>query len=199
MPSLTATAATSYDFIVDGMCYKILSEEDCTVGFVRCEIGQEAFGDIQIPETVWYGDIAYTVNAINIGAFYEHSKVTSVVMPNSITEVIYINVFDGSIEVAGIDVFNAIFGYCSSLRKVTLSEKLSEIGSHMFVGCSSLDNIELPEGVISIGEGAFYDCSSLENVEFPVGLTSIGNSAFLYCIYNHRTTKTNQKYPSVNL
>ena len=22
---------------------------------------------------------------------------------------------------------------------------------------------------------------------------------FSYCIYNHRTTKTNQKYPSVNL
>ena len=22
---------------------------------------------------------------------------------------------------------------------------------------------------------------------------------FLHCIYNHRTTKTNQKYPSVNL
>lgn len=22
---------------------------------------------------------------------------------------------------------------------------------------------------------------------------------FIYCIYNHRTTKTNQKYPSVNL
>ena len=22
---------------------------------------------------------------------------------------------------------------------------------------------------------------------------------FTYCIYNHRTTKTNQKYPSVNL
>lgn len=22
---------------------------------------------------------------------------------------------------------------------------------------------------------------------------------FFYCIYNHRTTKTNQKYPSVNL
>ena len=24
-------------------------------------------------------------------------------------------------------------------------------------------------------------------------------SSFLICIYNHRTTKTNQKYPSVNL
>ena len=25
------------------------------------------------------------------------------------------------------------------------------------------------------------------------------NKGFSYCIYNHRTTKTNQKYPSVNL
>ena len=25
------------------------------------------------------------------------------------------------------------------------------------------------------------------------------NCIFQYCIYNHRTTKTNQKYPSVNL
>lgn len=24
-------------------------------------------------------------------------------------------------------------------------------------------------------------------------------AVFIYCIYNHRTTKTNQKYPSVNL
>jgi len=28
---------------------------------------------------------------------------------------------------------------------------------------------------------------------------SIGDGAFYNCIYNHRTTKTNQKYPSVNL
>lgn len=28
-------------------------------------------------------------------------------------------------------------------------------------------------------------------------LTQIKES--IYCIYNHRTTKTNQKYPSVNL
>lgn len=29
--------------------------------------------------------------------------------------------------------------------------------------------------------------------------TIIAIAAFAYCIYNHRTTKTNQKYPSVNL
>ena len=28
---------------------------------------------------------------------------------------------------------------------------------------------------------------------------SLSALLFEYCIYNHRTTKTNQKYPSVNL
>ena len=30
-------------------------------------------------------------------------------------------------------------------------------------------------------------------------ICSLKDSLFYYCIYNHRTTKTNQKYPSVNL
>lgn len=30
-------------------------------------------------------------------------------------------------------------------------------------------------------------------------MQSIGFVLFSKCIYNHRTTKTNQKYPSVNL
>ena len=42
-------------------------------------------------------------------------------------------------------------------------------------------------------------CSGLTSVEIPNLVTTIGGSAFCGCIYNHRTTKTNQKYPSVNL
>lgn len=30
-------------------------------------------------------------------------------------------------------------------------------------------------------------------------LNSLSKNVFHICIYNHRTTKTNQKYPSVNL
>ena len=53
--------------------------------------------------------------------------------------------------------------------------------------------------VTSIGYGAFDGCTGLTSITIPNSVTSIGNSAFAYCIYNHRTTKTNQKYPSVNL
>ena len=53
--------------------------------------------------------------------------------------------------------------------------------------------------VTSIGGSAFSDCSGLTSINIPSSVTKIDNSAFSRCIYNHRTTKTNQKYPSVNL
>lgn len=45
----------------------------------------------------------------------------------------------------------------------------------------------------------FTGCNSLTKVVIPNTVEGIDNYAFDICIYNHRTTKTNQKYPSVNL
>ena len=50
-----------------------------------------------------------------------------------------------------------------------------------------------------INKRAFKGCSNLTSIIIPSGVTSIEKGAFEGCIYNHRTTKTNQKYPSVNL
>lgn len=46
---------------------------------------------------------------------------------------------------------------------------------------------------------AFMDCKKIKSIVLPDKLQYIGSGSFKYCIYNHRTTKTNQKYPSVNL
>lgn len=46
---------------------------------------------------------------------------------------------------------------------------------------------------------AFINCKKIESIVLPDKLQYIGTGSFLGCIYNHRTTKTNQKYPSVNL
>ena len=62
-----------------------------------------------------------------------------------------------------------------------------------------IERIIIGDGVTTIGEDAFSECSELASVTIPNSVTTIGEDAFVDCIYNHRTTKTNQKYPSVNL
>ena len=61
------------------------------------------------------------------------------------------------------------------------------------------NRIIIGDGITTIGGRAFANCICLTSVTIPNSVTTIGEDAFAGCIYNHRTTKTNQKYPSVNL
>ena len=95
-------------------------------------------------------------------------------------------------EMAGRD--NRGYSTEGKLSVLDLSEaKIVEGGDSYYPG----DNCYTSND--EIGEKAFTDCSRLTSLTLPVGITSIGYDAFDGCIYNHRTTKTNQKYPSVNL
>ena len=91
------------------------------------------------------------------------------------------------------------FAGCSALTSVTISNSVTTIGEAAFHYCSALTSITIPNSVTEIGYSAFAGCSALTSVTIPNSVTKIGGSAFFNCIYNHRTTKTNQKYPSVNL
>ena len=75
----------------------------------------------------------------------------------------------------------------SSLRTITF-EKGSKLKS-ITGGYQNKDNYL----------GALSDCKALTFIEIPASVETIEIAAFYKCIYNHRTTKTNQKYPSVNL
>ena len=87
----------------------------------------------------------------------------------------------------------------SNVKQVIIGDGVTTIGKWAFSGCSSLTSVTIPNSVTTIGDCAFVSCSSLTSITIPNSVTTIGSSAFLGCIYNHRTTKTNQKYPSVNL
>ena len=91
------------------------------------------------------------------------------------------------------------FEDCSALTSITIPDSVTAIGKSAFKVCKSLTTIHLPISLIEIKAYTFYDCSSLTSITIPDSVTAIGESAFEDCIYNHRTTKTNQKYPSVNL
>ena len=93
---------------------------------------------------------------------------------------------------------NAFIGR-SSLTSVNIPNSVTTIGQAAFYDCSSLTSVTIPNSVTTIGEAAFSGCRSLTSVTIPNSVTTIEQSVFSGCIYNHRTTKTNQKYPSVNL
>ena len=89
------------------------------------------------------------------------------------------------------------YGY--DIKRIIIGDGITTIGDNVFSDCSSLTSVTIPNSVTTIGGYAFSVCSSLTSVTIPNSVTEIGDYAFSLCIYNHRTTKTNQKYPSVNL
>ena len=122
-----------------------------------------------------------SITGIEEGAFRYCANLTSIEIPHSVT----------SIE-------KAVFYGCTSLTSIEIPNGVTSIEEGTFCGCKSLTSIEIPNSVTSIEGGAFSG-TSLTSIEIPNSVTSIGDDVFYGCIYNHRTTKTNQKYPSVNL
>ena len=122
------------------------------------------------------------VKVIGDVAFYWCRNLNSIDIPNSVTT-----------------IGHSAFGDCKSLTNINIPNSVTTIGECAFVGCESLTSINIPNIVTTIGHSAFAFCDSLTSINIPNSVTTIGHSAFQDCIYNHRTTKTNQKYPSVNL
>ena len=148
----------------------------------------------------------YTSNdKIGYCAFAYCSGLTSLNLPAGITSIgdyafrgcsglTSLNLPDGITEIG-----KSAFMLCSGLTSLNLPAGITTIGFNAFYGCSGLTSLTLPADITSIDYGTFYGCSGLTSINLPSSVTKIGSWAFEGCIYNHRTTKTNQKYPSVNL
>ena len=115
---------------------------------------------INIPNKI--GGVA--VKGIGYEAFKDCSKLTSVTIPDGVTE---------------IDMF--AFKDCSSLTSVNIPDSVIEIDTEAFKNCSSLTSITIPDGVTLIRDGVFEGCSSLTSVTIPDGVTKIFKRAFYEC------------------
>ncbi len=97
-------------FDVDGIIYAITSEN--TVTLIS---GEGAQGEYEIPQTVTFDGVTYTVTAIGDSAFKDNKDITQLTIPDNI-EQIGANAFDG----------------CSRLQTIYIGKGVREIGSKAF-------------------------------------------------------------------
>jgi len=117
-----------------------------------------------IPASVTYNSVTYSVTSIGGSAFADCRGLTSVTIPNSVT-----SIGDGA------------FYDCTGLTSVTIPNSVTSIGEWAFGECTVLTSVAIPNSVTSIGEYAFYECYGLTSVTIPNSVTSIGEGAFERC------------------
>jgi len=129
----------------------------------------------------------FTASKISGYAFYKCYSLTSVTIPNCVTN-IGRSAFSGCelLENVKIDgaptVSEGIFSCCYNLKFVTINKGLTTISNSMFSDCHNLPTINIPDSVTSIGSEAFKNCYiDLTTITIPDSVTSIGNRAFYGC------------------
>ena len=163
------------------------------------EDNYEGLTTANIPSSVEYNSVAYSVTSIGWSAFYGCTGLTSIEIPNSVTSIGY-----------------GAFSGCSGLTSVTIPNSVTSIGNEPFTDCWSLTSINvvndnpnysskdgvlfnkqqttliqcpggkqgayvIPYSVTGIGFAAFSGCRSLASVTIPNSVTSIGQFAFCNC------------------
>ena len=124
---------------------------------------------------------------INRNAFANHEKLTSIKIPNSITNIhdyAFINcknLTDIEIPDSVVDIGAYAFANCSSLKNITLSNSLKFISSYTFENCIELEDITIPESIITIGHYAFSNCTALTEIKVSNPFASIRSYAFMNC------------------
>ena len=163
-------SASAIEFTVDGVRYSV-NNDNTTVTVAGYPSGSKPIGDLTIPESVTYGGISYPVTSIGNKAFFFCSGLTSVTIPNSVTE-IGDGAFDGTkwydnqpdgLVYAG-PVAYKYKGTMASGTCIVLKEGTKGIAGSAFSGCSGLTSITIPSTVKYIGRQAFSSSDELTEV-----------------------------------
>lgn len=124
-------------------------------------IGEDAFRDCSSLEGVIFENTV--LEKISDGAFWGCSALSSIALPDSVTEI----------------ERNAFFE--TGLRNIQLPEKLTLIGGGAFCNCKNLKQVQLPPQLKELGEGAFFNCENLAQIQLPSQLNKLGTDAFRNC------------------
>jgi len=73
------------------------------------------------------------------------------------------------------------FDGLSNLTQVSISDTVTEIRHEAFSGCGAIERISLPDSIQSIEESAFVGCGLLSTINIPENVTKISKNVFRGC------------------
>jgi hypothetical protein len=106
----------------------------------------------------------YIVTAIGSDGIRDCINLTSLIIPNSITEI----------------AFCGIYG-CTALESISIPDSVTIMGKDVLRACEGLSDIRLSNCINSLEEEALQDCMKLVNITVPKNISIIGNNAFCNC------------------
>ncbi len=139
----------------DKIVYAVLDDYACVL-----DADVNLSGEIVIEQLIQ----GVPVISVDANAFEDCIRLTSVVIPDSVTSIGEYAFYD-----------------CTGLKSVSLPIGLQSIGEYAFLYCSSLESIDIPGSVTNIAYKTFFNCSNLQKVTIFEGVKSIGNSVFIGC------------------
>ena len=157
-------------------------------------------GHVNIPESITYGGVVFSVKGIEEQAF-KNSYITSITIPSCITR-IGGSAFQDCKELTSVHISD-LKAWCNislggsysnplyyakhlymddnEIKDLVIPNDVSIIGSFTFSGCSGLTSISISNSVTSIGECAFSKCTGLKSVVIGNCVESIDTQAFMEC------------------
>ena len=158
----------SYPFAVGDLLYEVISDNPPRVSVYGHVDGENAQGELVIPETVEYESITYTVTKIGYEAFYNCSGLMgNLVIPSTVDT-----------------IMTRAFKNCSGfIGNLVIPNSVRHLGGGAFEWCYGFDGtLVLPEGIPAIYSYTFEGCTGLSGtLNIPSTVTSIGPAAFGYC------------------
>ena len=140
--------------------------------------------NLELPTMVAKDGQVYMVTTIGQAAFKNKTAISSVTIPNTVTE-LKSSVFEGCTNLSCVAIPNSVtklgnktFKDCTSLTQIELPNSITTIGTHLFSGCTNLEEYNIPTSLTKLNDRMFENCEKITTFTFPSHITALGDYVF---------------------